>query len=215
MKQSYKCEVCEDVFTGENAKEEIIEHLMECAVIEYRANTEVESLIQEIKTNLNNIKDIDYRKGDYDTYDYLKIMKEDGSYYYVYLSESFSIENILEVIENKENLIKEVIEEANRLLPDVKVRFYKEVQNTGYAGNGLEFHASRGKNGIIKPITAYRDYQEVDLIVGMIRSHMEDKIEGRIEVKYISGNPILIDNVPIQKWMSSHVGKKCRIEIVD
>ena len=211
--KSYKCTNCEEVFRGEEAKQEVVNHLLECAVIEMD-ETPYLAIEKELKETYDFIDSVEFTfSNDVEEHDKAIIKQKDGVTYRVihgYKRFGKEKENPLTVMKREIDAIQkrvhEVIEQAKEAVPEANVRFTGIHENRGYLGNGYIF--SFDVDGIVKSITMYKDYAET--IVEGIKSYYADEATGTLKLHNAEYS---IDGVAIAKWLQRNLGKNCTIQV--
>lgn len=211
--KSYKCENCDEMFRGEGAKEKIIQHLLDCAVIEMdeQPYLEVEKQLKEIYDFIDAVEFT--FSNDFEYPDMAIIKRKDGVMYKVaHRLKNFRKEEEdtlvimsrgIAVIEKRAN---EVVEKAKEVVPEANVRFVGIHENSGYAGNGYVF--SFDVNGQVKTITMYKDY--VQTIVEKIKSYYRDEATGVLKLHNLEYS---IDGVSVSEWLQRNLGKNCTLKV--
>lgn len=213
--KSYKCENCDEMFRGEGAKEKIIQHLLDCAVIEMDEKPYLE-VEKELKETYDFIESVAFTfSNDFEEHDKAIIKQKDGvTYKVVHRYKSFGKENEkpLTVMKREIDAIQkrvcEVLEQAKKVVPEANVRFTGIHENSGYAGNGYIF--SFDVNGQVKTITMYKDY--VQTIMEKIKSYYRDEATGVLKLHNLEYS---IDGVAVSEWLQRNLGKNCTIQVND
>lgn len=208
---NFKCNVCDELFTGEDALEDIQEHLLTCAVTKITTVQEAH-LFKRLLETFPVIAAMEYEEHeDYDEPNYLRITRQDGSEYKVAYQYGSTFSNRKEEepfdvarrgIEYVESLILEITSAVKTQAPQSDIHFSGVRSNSGYAGNG--YHFSFTVNGKTETLTHYKNGGGIKKLVEKIVSFYTTEISG---VLTRSNDEYTIDGVSVNQWLLNHVGK--------
>lgn len=208
---NFKCNVCDELFTGEDALEEIQEHLFTCAVTKITTIREAH-LFKRLRETFPVIAAIEYEDQDeYDEPNYLRITRQDGTEYkvaYQYNSmfsnhkqeEPFAVAS--RGIEYVEGLILDITSAVKAHIPHSDIHFSGIRLNSGYAGDG--YHFSFTVNGKTETLTHYKNSGSSNQLVEKVISFYATEISG---VLTKSNEEYTVDGVSVNQWLLNHVGK--------
>lgn len=229
MKQ-YQCQKCDEVFSGEEALEEIQAHLMECAVIEI-----VEKpfgLTNRLKEKFPFIERTETRIEDYDEPNSLIVYRKDGSKYRVYYpyvhinrnqafipfdksekptriaksQEEVEFEHISGQIEEKEAYIQKVVDTIHGFKPRSQIKYLDCRENTGYLGDGFKFEF------YVKDQKIQQNFFKNEDAIGSIKAYYLEEFSGELTGQ---NGEYAVGEVSLKKWLELNKGQKVQIKIVE
>lgn len=212
-----KCNVCETIFSGEDALHEIKEHLMGCAVTKVEKTDD--NLLVLLKEEFPDMQNIEYKPtdeyDDFDDPDYLVVTRKDGSTYEVIYrhSEAFRTraEDMYTIASRNIHLVESSIAAIIHLVTEKvatsDIRFSGMRKNTGYLGNGYLFTFSIGEKK--ETLTYYKNSGTVETFAGRVISCYQNEVSGML-TKF--NNDYTIDGICINQWLLQRVGKNITLK---